>query len=241
MQLNFGSTTISYIDNNIVSDECIIFIHGWGQNKDMMKPLADNFKSIRTICIDLPGFGESKLGSVISVYDYASILNKFISKLKIKNPTLVGHSFGGKISLVYASKYHVNNLVVLAAPFKKTKSSSFQTKLSKLKEKVNNKFLVETYIKLFGSTDYKNSSIELREVLKSSVTTGIEEDIKKINCPTLLIWGVNDDKVPLSDAYEIKNMIYDSAVIKIENGSHYAYLEAKEYVHSVLKEFIKKE
>ena len=58
-----------------------------------------------TIIVDLPGFGESNEPDIIwTMYDYAECIHELLKSLKVKNPILVGHSFGGKISLIYASK-----------------------------------------------------------------------------------------------------------------------------------------
>ena len=60
------------------------------------------------LSIDLPGFGESDEPDFVwSVYEYADFVKRLVDSLKIKKVILIGHSFGGKVSLVYASKYKV--------------------------------------------------------------------------------------------------------------------------------------
>ena len=230
---------ISYIDNGVESDQCILVIHGWGNNKESMLPLSNSFDNSKVVTIDLPGFGSSKLNDNLTVYDYAATINKFVLNKKYKNITIIGHSFGGKVAMVYASKYNVNKLVVMGSPYKKTNISVLKKVFYSMAKKVKIKCVKDIYIKLFGSDDYKKSDPKLREVLKSTVSTDISEDIKKIKCPTLLIWGELDDAVNISDAYEISNMIDDSAVIKIEGASHYAYLEQTQYIYNIIKSFIK--
>ena len=46
----------------------------------------------------------------IYIINYSLKLNKII---------LIGHSFGGKIALCYATKYKTEKLVLLASPYKK--------------------------------------------------------------------------------------------------------------------------
>ena len=43
-----------------------------------------------------------------------------IFPVKIKNPIMIGHSFGGRISIIYAAKKGVEKLVLLASPFKRS-------------------------------------------------------------------------------------------------------------------------
>jgi pimeloyl-ACP methyl ester carboxylesterase len=91
--------------------------------------------------------------------------------------------------------------------------------------------------KYIGSTDYKNASEIMRGVLVQSINVDMIEDIKKIKCPTLLIWGTLDEAVPLTRAYELEKLIPDSGVVVYEGATHYAYLERINEVISVLDSF----
>ena len=73
----------------------------------MMKPVGDFLsRNNRVIIIDLPGFGESpEPDSIWTLYDYAKAINELLTGINVNNPILIGHSFGGKISLLYASIY----------------------------------------------------------------------------------------------------------------------------------------
>ena len=78
----------------------------------------------------------------------------------------------------------------------------------------------------------------MRKILVEHVNLDITEDVKKIKCPTLIIWGTLDKEVPLSDAYELEKLIRDSAVIPYEGCSHYAYLERLNQTVNIIKNFI---
>ena len=95
-----------------IKGESIVLLHGWGQNIEMMKPIGDNFqKDFDIIIFDLPGFGKSdEPSSVWSCYDYVELIHDALEELKVKNPIIIGHSFGGKLGLIYSSRYSVNKL-----------------------------------------------------------------------------------------------------------------------------------
>ena len=78
----------------------------------------------------------------------------------------------------------------------------------------------------------------MRKVLVSTVNLDLTEDVKKIKCPTLIIWGSLDEAVPLEAAYELEKLIKDSGVVVYEECSHYAYLERLNQVINVIKVFI---
>ena len=116
-------TDINYIQYGNDKGKDIVLLHGWGQNIEMMKPLgdllADNY---HITIIDLPGFGKSKEpATILDVGDYTEIVHDLLESLKVVKPTLIGHSFGGRISIRYGASYDVEKLVLCGAPCVKTK------------------------------------------------------------------------------------------------------------------------
>ena len=230
-----------FLDNDF--KDTLVFLHGWGQNIAMMEPLGAAFaKEYNILYIDLPGFGASSEPLYAwSVADYANCINKIIKDLKIDNPVLIGHSFGGKISLLYASLYKTKKIVCLASPYCKeiTKLPLKNRIYKKLKNTFGFKWLANIMKNYVGSTDYKNATEIKRGILVSSINLEMKDDLNKINCPTLLIWGTKDTAVPLKRAYELKDLIKNSKLITYEGATHYAYLERKEDVINQIKAFIK--
>ena len=222
--------------------DTIVLLHGWGQNIEMMKPVGDNFKKeFNILVIDLPGFGGSEEPKIpLEVIDYVHIVHLLLEKLKINNPILVGHSFGGKISLIYASKYKVQKLVLFGSPFKQEiKKLSTKTKILKSLKKVPLLNKLEGFAKKhIGSRDYREASEFMRKILVEHVNLDITDEVKKIKCPTLIVWGTMDQEVPIERAYELEKLISDAAVIPYEGCSHYAYLERLGQTVNILKNFI---
>lgn len=241
MTFKINDVNINYVLYGNSEGKALVFLHGWGQNIEMMKGLANNFKkNYNILIVDLPGFGLSSEPTYSwSVYDYADAINALVKHLKLKNVSLIGHSFGGKVALVYASKYEVDKLIVLASPFtKNVQELSLKTKTLKLMMKVPVlKQIGNVMKKYIGSTDYKNATDMMRNVLVNTVNTDVSLDVKNINCPTLIIWGTNDTAVNISRAYELEKLIKDSAVIKFEGATHYAYLEHLDECVKILKSF----
>ncbi len=218
----------------------VILLHGWGQNIEMMKPLGDNLADhYRVTIIDLPGFGLSKEPVYpLSIFEYTDIVHELLDELKIKNPIMMGHSFGGRISIVYASKYKVNKLVLFGSPCVRHEYKSFKQSLLKALKKIKIfSPLVNLMKKHMGSVDYRNASPVMRDVLVKTVNQDLSENAKKITCPTLLIWGENDEAVPVNEAKELDELLSDSALI-ILPGTHYCYLENLNQVVNILYNFI---
>ena len=225
-----------------IKGESIVLLHGWGQNIEMMKPIGDNFqKDFDIIIFDLPGFGKSDEPTTVwSCYDYVELIHETLEELKVKNPIVIGHSFGGKLGLIYSSRYSVNKLVCLASPYcREIKKVSLKVKVLKFMKKVPVVNKLEDVVKKhIGSTDYRNASGVMRDILVGHVNLDITDDVKKIKCPTLLIWGTNDAAVSIERGYELEKLIKDAGIVVYEGCTHYAYLERLGQTVNVLRSFL---
>ena len=238
----YKDININYVRYGNPDKQPIVLLHGWGQNIQMMKPVGDSLTDYDVIIIDLPGHGTSEEPKELwTLNDFVLMLHELFETLNIENPILIGHSFGGKLSLLYASTYPVKKLILFGSPFKiKKNPNSLKVKiLKKLKTLPGLKNIAETMKKHIGSTDYRNASPIMRQILVSHVNTDITQNVKKIKCPTIIIWGTNDQAVPIADAYELETLIKDSAVIPYEGCSHYAYLERLGQTNSIIRNFVK--
>ena len=229
---------INYIQYGKGKD--IVLLHGWGQNIKMMDPLGrnlcDNFK---VTILDLPGFGSSEIPKfAYTINDYTELLHIFLKELHIENPIIIGHSFGGRIAINYASIYKVSKLVLFGSPFIVREKKGLKIKILKSLKKIsvlNN--LAEVMKNHLGSEDYREAKGMMREILVQTVNTDLRVAASKINVSTLLIWGENDTAVPISEAKELEKTIKDSALV-ILPGTHYCYLENLNRVVSILEHFL---
>lgn len=221
----------------------LIFLHGWGQNIEMMKPVADPLQNdFDVIIIDLPGHGNSSEPEcVLEIPDFVECIRSLVESLNVRKPTMIGHSFGGKICLLYASKYEVDKLILFGSPFKKEIAKlSLKTKALKQIKKIPGMHMFEEFAKKhIGSTDYKNASPIMRQILVSHVNYDITEKVKKITCPTLIVWGTNDEAVDISRAYELESLIPDAGLVVYEGCTHYAYLENLNQTIRVMNSFLR--
>lgn len=238
MRITIKDVNVNYIQYGEGKD--ILLLHGWGQNIEMMKPLGDNFSDkYRITILDLPGFGNSSEPSFPwTMSDYSNMLEEFVEKVGITKPIVIGHSFGGRLAIRYSANNPIEKLVLFGAPCirlqeKLPLSVRFLKALKKLP--LMNEF--GEYMKQYiGSRDYKAASPIMRQTLVDVVNEDLSSYAKKIEEPTLLIWGENDTEAPVSDAKELERIMIDGALIVIP-GTHYAYLENLGRVVEILKNF----
>ena len=152
---------------------------------------------------------------------------------------MMGHSFGGRIAIIYASRNDVEKLVLFGAPCVRHERKSLKEKILKSLKKLPGMNKLGEYMKKYiGSEDYRNASPVMREILVNTVNVDLSDNAKKIKAPTLLIWGTNDTAAPIEDAKKLEKLLSDGALIELPGCTHYAYLEALPQVINILNNFL---
>ncbi len=115
----------------------VIVMHGWGCKADTVAVLAQAAAGEGTTVynVDLPGFGKSsEPQEVWGIERYTSAIEEFARRLGLVRPSLIGHSFGGRISIVYASRNEVDKVILVdAAGIKPHRSLRYYVKVYSFK------------------------------------------------------------------------------------------------------------
>ena len=120
----------------------VLVLHGWGASSDSWIKFQKALKDKKIIIPDLPGFGKSKTPlTPWSVDDYVSWLENFINLENIRDFVLLGHSFGGRVSIRFAAKHpeKINSLILCSSAGIKTKPD-LKTKIIHYGAKIGNAF-----------------------------------------------------------------------------------------------------
>ena len=227
----------------------IILLHGWGTSMNTFESLTKEIKeNYQVHLIDLIGFGKSDLPlKPINLNEYVLCLYEYINYNNISKPIILGHSFGGRIAIKYASCFNnIEKLILVdSAGIKKKINISVKWKIRKYKfkkwwyKKTKNVMAYNKLILNSGSYDYKVA----KEAMKGTLTKVIEEDLrkslKKIKVETLIIWGKEDKETPYKHALIMNKLIKNSGLVTMENTGHFPYLENKRYFNIVMKEYLK--
>lgn len=238
MKINIQNLEVNYIQYGEGKD--ILLLHGWGQNIEMMKPIGDNFcDRFRITILDFPGFGESdEPKETWTIEKYVCLVEELTKKLNIKKPIVIGHSFGGRVAIKFSSRNPIEKLVLFGSPCIRIQENlSLSVRILKAIKRLPGMNGIGEYMKRFiGSRDYKAASPIMRQTLVEVVNEDLSKYAREIEAPTLLIWGINDDEAPVSDARELEKIMIDAALITMP-GTHYAYLENLGQVVNILNNF----
>jgi len=226
-------------------------MHGWGCTHSTIASIEKIAVGHgRVYNLDLPGFGESSEPSFNwGVEDYTSMLEVFIERMGIENPILLGHSFGGRIGIMYSSLHPVRKLILVdAAGIKPRRSLKYYLKVYSFKaskqlarliygnEKA--KTIVEEKRKKHSSDDYSKASPRMRGILSKTVNQDLKHCLPLISAPTLLVWGDNDTATPLRDAKIMERLIPDAGLVNFPGCGHYSFLDNPIQFAAVLNSFL---
>ena len=230
----------------------LVFLHGWGQTGATFDALAQAFvNDYCTIAPDFPGFGRSEAPkSGWSVGDYAAFLHAFFDKLGVEPFALVGHSFGGRVAIkaVGQGLVHPKKLVLIASAgvveplLGKEKVLAYAGRIVQFLARVP---IVASLLAplrrraalRFGSVDYQNAG-QLKETFKKVVAEDLRDDAKRIDVPTLLVWGDSDSETPLASGHILADSIRGAELVVIPGAGHFVYQgKVRELVH-LMKDFL---
>lgn len=229
----------------------MILMHGWGCNGATLSLFERvGAEHHEVFNIDLPGFGSSQEPPTAwGVEEYTRMLEEFCLSLNIDRPILLGHSFGGRIAILFASRNPVERLVLVdAAGIKPRRSLKYYFKVYSFKlgkalwplimgrEKAERKIAEKR--NSAGSADYNNASPLMKKVLVKAVNTDLSRYMPAIKAPTLLVWGEEDTATPLADAHRMKRLIPDAGLVSFPGAGHFSFIDNPYQSAAVVRRFI---
>lgn len=234
-----------------------VLLHGWGCSTELMKAAASALSPDMTVLlVDFPAHGESSQPpEPWGVPEFAACLKELLVRLHFLPCSVIAHSFGGRITIeLAAAEPELFERIILtgAAGIRKQsdgKSNQKQTTYKKLKKLVEFARRLRVFGKLpdqwqealiqkYGSRDYAALSPEMRKTFVKVVNYDQSEKLAAIRNSTLLIWGDKDTETPLWMGQQMERSIPDSALIVLEGGTHFAYLEQAGKFNAIARSFL---
>ncbi len=231
----------------------LVLVHGLGSSsevwRDSIRYLARGY---RVVALDLPGYGKSdKPRSDYSIEYHAAALNDFIDALGAGKVALVGNSMGGWISAITALNHpeKVSHLILVdSAGLRRDKFPSINLNPS-TKEEMRALLLALFADKSFVTEKLVNDQWEYRKDIRSTVQATLEslktklplldDRLKNIKVPALIIWGREDTLTPLAYAERFAKGIPGSKLVVIDSAGHIPQVEQPAAFYRAVKGFVR--
>lgn len=220
----------------------LLILPGWMHTTNEWLPVAKQLSDQYTvILLDLPGFGKTEIPkTAYSINDYSEFVLNFLHKIAVNNTTLIGHSFGGRISIILATKTNAVQKLVLvdaAGIEKRTKTAKLKMSLYKYIKLFLPKKYVEKLRNQIGSRDYKNAG-KMRDIFVKIINEDLTYLLPKIVVPTLLVWGSNDTEIELWKIKLMKKLIPLAQLKVVWNAAHSPHIEKPDEFMKIIEDFL---
>lgn len=242
LEAGLASYPAAYLESG--SGYPVIMLHGFMGDGSCWQPLMQRLQSqVRCLALDLLGFGESAKPAIR--YDVAkevAFLRGFIKALDLEPCYLMGHSFGGWVAAAYSLAYPdaVKGLV-LAAPAG-IRDDSFCGRYDHLRPLLWETPIVDWALQLakpiatrLGRDATLTKIAWFRQELmaqpaarsflvdrlrpEDAIDT-VEKEIHRLQTPTLVITGDQDETIPLWHSATYAREISTAKLVTIPNADH---------------------
>lgn len=212
-------------------------MHGWGGSTVSFYGLAKQLSAAhRVTLVDFYGFGETPHP------DYPLTLDNFVSSVidlinfyEMKDVSIVGHSFGGRIALKLACKYGylLDKMVLIdSAGIRPRRGIKYYYKV--FSHKIFTKLKIPHKA---GSADYRSLNSVRKKTFVNIVNENLRPILKNITLPTLIIWGEKDKDTPMYMAKILHREISGSGLVVHKGAGHYSYLDCPRETYLILNSF----
>ena len=165
----------------------------------------------------------------------ADFLNQFIEKLNLENCILFGHSDGGSIALIAASKYHKKISAVFTEGAHIFVEDITLEGIRKAKETYRTTDLKLKLEKYHGDKTQALFVAWTETWLQASFFSwNIEHFLPAIKCPTFVFQGVDDEFGSIDQVEGIEKGCRDAKFFIIPNAKHTPHREARELTTTIV-------
>ena len=232
----------------------VLCVHGWPQSSYMWRHLLPALASTgrRAIAPDLPGFGDSPPERPATHERHGEALEHFRLQAGLDRVVLIVHDTGGVIGLRWACDHPdaVGGLVISNTGFfpdhdwieiAKTMRTPGQGEL--LMDSLNREafatLLRETstafddaaldeYWKAFSTAEHRHGMLDLYRSFDPGELERYQGQLAALAVPTLILWGQQDEFLPVDYASRFAREIPHSKLVMLEGVRHFLYEDEPE-------------
>lgn len=216
-------------------------MHGYLSCKESFAYQYDFFeRDFNVYKFDFTGFGENKeMLKPYSLDDYVNELLEFIDKNRLYKPSVVAHSFGGRVAIKTAVKHKdlLGKLVLTGSAGLKPKPT-IKKVVKRTAFKLLKPFVKKDKLAVFYSKDYRALNPIMQQSFKLIVNEHLDHLLPEIENQTLIINGVLDKETPPYMARRLKKLIKNSRLEFIDGAGHFCFIDKPHKFNTEVREFL---
>ncbi len=242
----------------------LILLHGFGSSLHTWDAWAAELeRDVRVIRYDLPGFGLTGPDPSGDDSDARGIavLRALMDRLGVAKATLIGNSMGGRLAWRFAAAHpeRVTKLVLISPDGFKAPGDSYDKPaavdpMMKLLPYTLPSFLLRPNIALsYGDpakltdaifTRYRDMMLApgVRQAMVARLAQDVKPDpvplLRRIETPTLLLWGEQDGMIPFANAADYLAALPHATLVALPGLGHVPFEEAPELSVQKLRAFL---
>ncbi len=238
----------------------LIIMHGLFGQSDNWNTLAKQFaeKGLHVFTLDLRNHGLSPHSDVWNYEVMADDLKEFIDDHQLKDPIILGHSMGGKVTMFFEMKYKgIAAKIIIADMSPRAYEPHHDSVLkalnavdfTKIKTRKEAEAILNSYLDDFGTKqfllkniywkDTENNIMDWRFDLKTisanynTIIIGVPQGMSEV--PTLVVRGERSNYVEESDLIDFKAHFPNYKLETIMGAGHWIHAEKpKEFFEAVM-------
>ena len=254
---NTYNIQISYRYQKFNEEIPILFLHGFNGNSKSWAYQFHYFKGRRSvIAIDAPGFGQSD-PSGLNMLSISNIVYNLLKSIDVTKCDLVGHSMGGMLAQIVASKHSkLINKVILscthkgyAMPVGSSLRDPYKLRLEERKQMSNKEFgqlrIQKMLPELKNPEIFNFLSLISEEITEGSIKSGgmamqtldTTDYLSNLKQDCLILKGSKDIVVSKERSYQLENLLRHAKIKEIPNVGHAPYCEDTKTFNAEVENF----
>lgn len=232
------------------ANETLVFVHGSGDSAQVWAPLIHLLPQYQSIALDLPGHGAliAEPGSAtMSVSEYAAFVQAELTRHRLTNPTLIGHSLGGAIALQLALEAlsAVGRIVLVGSGARLRVAPAFLQDARRAGPQgvptITRMSFAEDHVvqaDAYQAGRAPTAPGVLYRDLAACDRFDVMAEVERITQPALLVVGAGDRMTPPKYAEYLHARLPNSALVVIPDAGHYAQIEQPQAVADALRAWL---
>ncbi|MFM7433368.1 MAG: alpha/beta fold hydrolase [Gammaproteobacteria bacterium] len=224
------------------SGPVVVLLHANYSSLFMWEPwvasLRDHYRVIR---VDLPAHGLTgpEPNGNYSLERIQALFERFVDERGLQRFTVVGTSIGGTVAMRYTAAHpeRIERLVLISPGSLEARVRGRTTPANVPRvADILGYVMPKAFTRFLLTNDYgdparltdavtdewyemwmrEGNRLAMINLLRQNVSGGVEDKIRAVKVPVLLIWGEKNKRVPLALAYETQKLLENSPEVKLE-------------------------